>query len=191
MIYNLCYNEDSYLSYIKGVEEMTLEHILQTYNYTVHNKRYNLSKDTKEYIHYIEKDCFFISPTLSAVQNGLQNDKVKLIIISAPGAVGKTTLAKHFSFTVGALYWDLAKMTVGTGTFQGTLLKAVGLSNISKFMQDLVESKVVFAFDAFDEAEMISGRRMLVEFISDISNEVCESSTPSAVLLLGPQLHSF
>ena len=161
---------------------MTLDSLLTKYNYTTRCPNYALTGKTSEYLQYIDKAPFFISPDINLIKESSADSKAKVLIVSAPGAVGKTTFAKYLSYAIGAMYWDLSKLTIGTGTFQGSILAAIGLTNLSAFMRDLAESKAIIAFDAFDEAEMISGRRMLGEFVFDIASSVKESDTPCAVL---------
>lgn len=182
IMYNMCYNEFNYIYSIHEGETMSLNSILERYINSQCSKIYSVSEKSTDYIKYIEDAPFFVSPEMHTISNSTQSSVAKLVIISAPGAVGKTTFAKYFAAQTNAIYWDLAKLTVGTGTFEGAILSAIGLNKICSFMQDIAESKVLFAFDAFDEAEMISGRRMLCEFINDIAKVVPEVDTPCALL---------
>ena len=48
-----------------------------------------------------------------------------LILVSAPGAVGKTTLAREIAYRTGAIYLDLAQSEpVGGYTFTGDLVNS-------------------------------------------------------------------
>lgn len=94
MNYNLCYNEFSYIDSIcKGDTPMTLNSILERHSYPAQCKRYTLTGKTSAYLNYIEKSPFFISPELNLVKESGQDTTPSLIIMSAPGAVGKSTLA--------------------------------------------------------------------------------------------------
>lgn len=183
MNYNLCYNEFSYIDSIcKGDTPMTLNSILERHSYPAQCKRYTLTGKTSAYLNYIEKSPFFISSELNLVKESGQDTTPSLIIMSAPGAVGKSTLAKYLAASVNALYWDLSELTIGTDTFQGSIVSAVGPAQLGSFMQDLADSKVIIAFDAFDEAEMISGRKMIGEFVIDMANSLKKTEIPCAIL---------
>ena len=60
-------------------------------------------------------------------------DDSPLILVSAPGAVGKTTLAREIAHRTGAIYLDLAQSEpVGGHTFTGGLVS----SNLYERWQD-------------------------------------------------------
>jgi hypothetical protein len=51
--------------------------------------------------------------------------KSAIVLVSAPGAVGKSTLARQIAFETGAVYVDLAKAEpVGSNTLAGGLVKS-------------------------------------------------------------------
>jgi hypothetical protein len=65
----------------------------------------------------------FVEPTLGAVRP-IEPGRTSVVLLSAPGAVGKSTLAKELAYASGGLLWDLSKFQVGSSTFSGTLLDA-------------------------------------------------------------------
>lgn len=73
-------------------------------------------------------------------------------------------------------------MKIGTNSFVGSILSAVGSSKYSKFIGDLSSGKVLLTIDAFDEAEIISGRKMLGDFLKDISDCLGTGEIPSVLL---------
>lgn len=93
----------------------------------------------------------------------------KFILFSAPGATGKSSLAKYLAYKFGALYWNLAKVKIGTNSFAGSILSAVGAVNYSEFITDLNSGEILLIIDALDEAEIVSGRKMINSFLTDIS----------------------
>lgn len=147
--------------------------------------RYELGSAVSEYIYYVDNEPFFVSPTLTSVKT---DDRVstlnpKFVLFSAPGATGKSTMAKYIASKYDALYWDLPKTDrIGTGTFDGSILRAVSAPKYSQFIADLNSNKALLVIDAFDEAEIISGRKMLSTFISDISVHLVDYSAPSVFL---------
>lgn len=107
----------------------------------------------------------------------------KFIIISAPGATGKTALAKHICYTYNGIYWDLPDTKVAEYSFQGTIMQAVGSDKISSFIQSLVEGSSFLVVDAFDEAETGSGRTGIEFFLRDFNNITVNNKDICAVLL--------
>lgn len=178
-----CYNTKEYIRKCKEVNAMQIDGILNGY---LKCSRYELGSAVSEYITYIDSEPFFVSPKLTAVKtdNRVSTVNPKFVLFSAPGATGKSTLAKYVAAKYNALYWDLPKTDkIGTGTFDGSILRAVGAPKYSEFIANLNDSKALLVIDAFDEAEIISGRKMLSTFISDISVHLTNYSAPSVFLL--------
>lgn len=161
---------------------MLLDGILSPYNFC---KRYSLNDSVLDYIGYIDEEPFYIPPSFSDVktEKTLSTLKPKFVLLSAPGAAGKSSLAKYIAHRFNALYWNLAKVKVGTNSFAGSILNAVGAPKYSEFIADLNVGNVLLVIDAFDEAEIISGRKMLNGFIADISDSLSAHTMPTVFLL--------
>ena len=90
-----------------------------------------------------------------------------LILVSAPGAVGKTTLAKEIGRRTGALYIDLAQSEpVGGHTLSGGLVRA------GVYERWKAETTTVL-LDGLDEARLRVTQEAFEAFLGD----VCELST--------------
>lgn len=161
---------------------MVLEGILGSYREC---KRYSLNDSVSDYICYIDNEPFYIPPSFSDVKTDkkLSTLKPKFVLLSAPGAAGKSSLAKYIAHRFNALYWNLAKVKVGTNSFAGSILNAVGAPKYSEFIADMNTGDVLLVIDAFDEAEIISGRKMLSSFITDISESLSNHTMPTVFLL--------
>ena len=107
----------------------------------------------------------------------------RFILISAPGATGKTAFGQYIAYEKKALYWNLAEINIGDGTFQGSLYRALGASRISDYAQGLQTGKYTIIIDALDEAEMVSGRKNVETFIKEANEYLENSKTPSVILL--------
>lgn len=178
-----CYNIKEYIRKCKEVTAMQIDGILNGYQKC---SRYELGSAVAEYISYIDSEPFFVSPKLTAVKTDsrVSTANPKFVLFSAPGATGKSTLAKYIAAKYNALYWNLPKTDkIGTGTFDGSILRAVGAPKYSEFIANLNAAKALLVVDAFDEAEIISGRKMLSTFISDISMHLTDYSSPNVFLL--------
>lgn len=176
------YNIKEYVDSITEVKIMVLEGILNPYKKC---KKYTLSSDVSEYLRYIEDEPFYIPPSFSDVKTDskLSTRQPKFVLFSAPGATGKSSLAKYIAHRFDAIYWNLAKVKIGTNSFAGSILNAVGATNYSNFICDLNTGNMLLVIDAFDEAEIVSGRKMLNSFIADISNSLANHQIPSVFLL--------
>lgn len=165
------YNINKYVNSISGVELMVLDAILDSYEKC---KKYSLNNEVLDYIKYIEEKPFYVPPTFNDVKTDrkLSTLKPKFVLFSAPGATGKSSLAKYIANKYDAIYWNLSKVKIGTNSFAGSILNAVGATKYSDFIKDLNSGKVLLVIDAFDEAEIVSGRKMLNNFIFDISNSL-------------------
>ena len=161
---------------------MNLEAALQNFNINI---KYPINEKVSDYLGYTEESIFFIEPTVQDVKinNKLPTKGSKFVLFSAPGATGKSTLARHISQKYNALYWDLSKVKLGTNSFIGTVLSAVGNENFSKYISDLSNSRAFLVIDALDEAEIVSGRNMLNNFILEINENINDCVSPCIVLL--------
>ena len=182
MIKYVDYNIKNYVDSIIGVKQMILDGILNPYKKC---KTYSLSTEVSEYLRYIEEEPFYIPPSFSDIRTNHKVSTVepKFILFSAPGATGKSSLAKHIAYRFSAIYWNLAKVKIGTNSFAGSILNAVGAARYSEFIGDLNTGDVLLVIDAFDEAEIVSGRKMLNSFIADISNSLAGHQIPTVFLL--------
>ncbi len=177
----LRYNVSEYINSLVGGEHMQLNSVLSKYKRC---KKYELSSEVSDYIHYIDEKPFYVEPMITDVKTNLKVSTLnsKIILFSAPGATGKSSLAKFIANKFNAAYWNLVRLTVGTNSFVGSILKAVGSSSYSDFIQDLNQANVLLMIDAFDEAEIISGRQMIGDFIKDIDSNISGAKEPCVFL---------
>ncbi|MXY62609.1 MAG: hypothetical protein F4Y87_04080, partial [Synechococcus sp. SB0665_bin_28] len=83
-------------------------------------------------------------------------------MVSAPGAVGKSTLARQIAFKAKAVLFDLAKAgCVGDNTISGGLFKM-------KLAQKFQQGYVSLVIDGLDEARMKVSQDSFKDFIQDI-----------------------
>lgn len=139
-------------------------------------------------IRYIEKSEYnqdiykYVEPNFCEVSS-LNLNAPKFILFSAPGATGKSALAKHVCYTKNGIYWDLPDNKVAEYSFQGAITEAVGFSNISPFIEKLIKGDIFLVIDAFDEAETGSGRTGIEFFLRDLNNVTNNSNNICAILL--------
>lgn len=125
------------------------------------------------------KDEFYILPLL---KDTVQEKDSKLILFSAPGATGKSALAKYISRKKSALLWDLSQYPIANHSYSGMLVEALGAKGFSSFTEGLVSGDAVLVIDALDEAEMISGRAAIETLLTDLRMAVSHASSPNVIL---------
>lgn len=120
----------------------------------------------------------FIEAPLTRSENfGAGDDPAvsPVILISAPGAVGKSTLARQIASKTGAVYLDLAKAEpVGGNTLSGGLVKAGILSDWQSDAAGLL-------IDGLDEARLKVTQEGFEAFLADIAYLCCNRSTPTVL----------
>ena len=95
-----------------------------------------------------------------------------MILVSAPGAVGKTTLAKGICARAGAVYVDLAQAaTVGGYALSGGLLS-------SGLWSDWTTSSLGLVIDALDEARTRVTEEAFEDFFRDVVSLTNSSNIP-------------
>lgn len=171
------YNIHNYLAERKKGIGMTLDSILHVIKGSKANE---LLPATHKSITRIIEEPFYIGTKFNQIASNLNP---RFILVSAPGATGKSAFGKYIAYKKNALYWNLAEISIGDGTFQGTLYKALGVSKISGYAQDLQSANATLVIDAFDEAEIISGRKNVETFLSEANEFLEDAIAPSIILL--------
>ena len=98
-----------------------------------------------------------------------------MLLVSAPGAVGKTTLAKQVAYRTGAIYVDLAQSEpVGGHTLSGSLVRA-GIYEPWK------EERTTVLLDGLDEARLRVTQEAFEAFLSDIRELSLNRNIPTVV----------
>ena len=87
-----------------------------------------------------------------------------ILLVSAAGAVGKSTLAREIAFSTGSVYVDLAKAApVGDNTLSGGLLKS-GLHGSWK------DQSISLLIDGLDEARLKVTQEAFEAFLQDVAD---------------------
>lgn len=126
----------------------------------------------------IEKDICFIEAPISISEEfdsvSMPNDS-DVLLISAPGAVGKTTLAKQISCETGSIYIDLAEADpVGGNSITGGLVKS-GVLNAWQ------NNDLSLLIDGLDEARLKVTQESFEAFLGDIASLAVGSSRPIVI----------
>lgn len=164
---------------------MTLSSILSSLNVTKNNFVLNNEYSTIRYISENEYEDFvykYIEPQFYECDSPNVSNP-KFILFSAPGATGKTALAMHICKEYNGIYWDLPENKVAEYSFNGAIAEAVGYGNLSNFIMSIENRKNFLVIDAFDEAEVGSGRSGIEFFLRDLNNVTKNCNDICAILL--------
>jgi hypothetical protein len=108
-----------------------------------------------------------------------------LVLITAPGAMGKSAAAKAIAYKTRMPYVDLGAIRVGASTLTGEVSKAVGVENYSTFMADLKAGRAALILDSSDEAQLRVGRENYLAFIEDLAFLISEAEPAHQIIMLG------
>lgn len=164
-------------------ERMNLSNILKTID--VKDKIFELNADYPT-IRYIDDNEYnrevykYVEPNFT---ESTFNENAKFVLFSAPGATGKSALAKYVCYKENGVYWDLPDNKVAEYSFQGALSQAVGVHNLGLFIECLEQGKTFIVIDAFDEAEAGSGRTGVEFFLRDLNNMTSGCNSICTILL--------
>ena len=151
-------------------------------------KEVSLNQEKHISLSQIDNAQFYIKPLFLDI---CTDNNSKFILFSAPGATGKSALAKFIAHKFKALYWDLSKIKLGENSLHGTLIRAMGTSGFTDFLSAFKQGEILFVIDAFDEADMISGRESIEHLLRDLNELAKESEQCNIVLLARTETAKF
>lgn len=103
-------------------------------------------------------------------------DQSRVIMISAPGATGKTALAEELSRNLNLPIFDLGRHDpVGRFSFVGMLYKVLMPHELGGFISGLSEGSHTVVIDALDEGYFKSGQSSFESFLGDLADIAVES----------------
>jgi hypothetical protein len=114
-----------------------------------------------------------------------KNEASPIVLMMAPGAMGKSTAARAVASQLGMPYVNLAEMHVGTGSLTGELLKSFGAEDAAAFMTALKEGRASLILDSTDEAQLAAGPENYKAFLADIAWLLVDAVAARQVLMLG------
>lgn len=120
----------------------------------------------------------FVEAPLTRSENFGSDDKPEessILLVSAPGAVGKSTLARQIASLTGATYLDLAQAEpVGSNTLSGGLVR-------SGLLHDWQAGSAALLIDGLDEARLKVTQEGFEAFLSDVAYQSENRSTPTVL----------
>jgi len=114
----------------------------------------------------------FVEADLS-LRSGYDDLNVPIWLVAAPGAVGKSTLAKEISARSGAVYLDLAKADTVAGNYlTGGLVK-------NGLLASWQAQKTTILIDALDEARLRVTQSSFLDFLNDVAGLALKRMVPT------------
>lgn len=143
-----------------------------------------ISDQSKEFFYPPEGAQDFVGPDLSERADATVSASPDILVISAPGAVGKSTLAKELAFRLGAPLWDLSEAdAIGAYSVIGRLTKSFGTSGLPGVQTSMSAGQGFIVVDALDEGRLKSNEAGFEAFLKDLAQLSGKSGTCKAVLL--------
>lgn len=124
----------------------------------------------------------FVGPTLTPFDStsGLDSE---IILVRAPAAVGKTTLARALASDLEIPFLDLSSVPVGSGSLLGLITADV--NDPSNPVSAFHAGELPIVIDALDEGRLLSGDDGFLEFLETTSNLVMrDRSSPAKPKLI-------
>ena len=123
------------------------------------------------------------TPPDVALAEGAPHDS-QALIIAAPGAVGKSTLARALSSQRGALIWDLAEAEeVGYGSLDAMLEHTMRPGLKTDFLEWMSEGMQFIIIDALDEGRIKVNENSFIRLLENVSRLARGGKGISFVLL--------
>ena len=147
--------------------------------------KFPLSNPLPPGIGYVKQPMpMFVPASLSDVESVDASTPTQVLIVSAPGAVGKSTLAKEVAFRKAAPLWDLALAPeVGSGSLNGTLFGALAKGHTDDFLEYLREGLQFIVVDALDEGRTKVNENSFGRLLEDMGHLARHSKGVCFVLL--------
>lgn len=148
-------------------------------------RQFGLTGKRDDVVYRSEQKPAFVAPSLRSRTDIENPAQPKIIIISAAGAVGKSTLAEEVARERAAPLWDLSHArTVGQGSLAGMISQAYGVGASAQVTKSVVDGEFFFVIDALDEARMKVTESAFLDFLQDIA-ELAQHCTGIGFVLLG------
>ena len=125
----------------------------------------------------------YIEPTFSKID--FDREKPQIVLISAVGATGKSTLAHVLSNRIRLPLLELGKhKPVGDNTLTGLLTSAFHVGDLSKIFQGTRTGTYGVIIDGIDEARSKTTQKAFEAFLDDVVR-LCSGATTTSFVLLG------
>lgn len=124
-------------------------------------------------------DPEFVAPPLSGdIPQG-----ARIVLVSGPGAAGKSMVARWLATRSDVAYFNLAGRTVARDSARGFIGEAFSDSRYSDVVRALREGRYTLILDALDEARLASGEGPFEDFLRGLAEVVREHRGHASLVL--------
>lgn len=153
---------------------------LTPFKYTIHDDTGSLRIETAPFKNYVQ-------PVFSIVSHfGEEHpaEGARIVLISAVGATGKSTLAKELSYQLHCPIIDLGKAEVmGGNSLTGIIFKKLDIMEASSFARSLKSGSSTMIIDGLDEGFQRTKTQGYYDFLDDVIGLTAQ--TGKSFILLG------
>ncbi|TNM39672.1 hypothetical protein FHP29_12440 [Nocardioides albidus] len=108
-----------------------------------------------------------------------------VLLVTAPGAMGKSVAARATAHRLGSPLVDLAKVAIGGDGLTGLLTRVLGWTQAPQFVTSLQRGTASLVLDSLDEAHLAAGRAHFLAFMKNVVELVGQGSSNSQVVIFG------
>lgn len=143
------------------------EDLLASIPTSEHLPSFREGSDLPPILHLSEPNDEFVPPTFRE-ETALAPGVTSAILLTAPAAVGKTTVAAEIARRTLSPLFDLSRFQVGDGFIEGTLTRAYGPRSLADILGAIEAGNMALVFDALDEGEIRAGGNNFDAFMTDL-----------------------
>lgn len=149
---------------------------------------YSIHDDTGSLSVVSQHNSKYVQPLFSTIEQFGDNDSsfedARVILISAVGATGKTTLAKELSYCLQCPIVDLGESEVmGGNSLTGIIFKKMSPSDGASFVGELQAGNATMILDGLDEGFQRTKTQGYFDFLDDVIGMTAEKG--KSFILLG------
>lgn len=116
----------------------------------------------------------------------LEDDsQASILLLTAPGAMGKSAAARAIANTLRAPLVDLAKLPIGSDSLTGLLTRVLGWQQAPAFVTQLQRGEASLVLDSLDEAQLAAGRQHFAAFMKNVVELLRGGSKSRQVIICG------
>lgn len=162
---------------------MTFEEFLDLFP-QVQSEKHPIQETETTWANYeADRNPRFVAPPLQE-RRKVSPGQTSVVLLSARGAVGKSTLGKEIARRKRAPFVNLAGRKVGSDAAIGFITKMFGVGDAHLAFAELAEGNLLLVVDALDETRLGSGEGNFDVFLEDLAALLKKSRpNPSVVLL--------
>ena len=122
----------------------------------------------------------FVEPSLTKME---AHSSPKVLLVTAPAAVGKSTVARELAVRTGAAIWNLQGRRVSDNSFSGGIFDAFGPGSAGNVYEGLRNGTMVLILDAIEESEQLSGELHFIPFLRNMCAYFRDTDEPHSLIV--------